>query len=119
MTRTVIESDALLTPGPHTLEFPFDMSGPPRFAQGLGAPGTGRLAVDGVEVASATMDTTAPVMLNFSGMFTCGYHHMEPFGLGYAPAFRFTGRIRRVGIATSATQPLDAAMEREVFLKRQ
>ena len=119
ISESVIEGDAPLTPGAHTLEFSFDMSGSPRFTQGLGAPGTGRLVVDGVEVASATMHTTAPVMLNFSGMFTCGYHHMEPFGLGYAPPFRFTGRIRRVGITTSATRPLDAAMEREVFLKRQ
>ena len=78
-----------------------------------------RLSIDGVEVARAPIETTAPVMLNFSGMFTCGYHHMEPFDLGYQPPFRFTGTIRRVGIVTSGTQPVDSTLEREVFLKRQ
>ena len=108
-----------LAPGHHTVTFSFEMSGPPCFPQGKGAPGVGSLAVDGKQVASALIESTAPVMLNFSGMLTCGYHHMEPFGLGYAPPFRFGGTIRRVGIVTSATQPVDPALEREVFLKRQ
>jgi arylsulfatase A-like enzyme len=119
VAETAIASPERLTAGSHTLSFSFEMTGPPRFSQGKGAPGVGRLSVDGAEVASGPLECTAPVMLNFSGMFTCGYHHMEPFALGYQPPFRFTGTIRRVGIVTSATQLVDRALEREVFLKRQ
>lgn len=119
ITETLIESPAKLAPGAHQVAFSFDVTGKARLAEGKGAPGIGRLSVDAIEVASAALDTTAPVMLNFSGMLTCGYHHMEPFRLGYQPPFRFTGTIRRVSVFTSATQPIDPAMEREVFLKRQ
>ena len=119
VAQTMIEAPDPLVPGRHTVAFAFEMNGAPRFAEGKGAPGIGRLSIDGVEVARAPIETTAPVMLNFSGMFTCGYHHMEPFDLGYQPPFRFTGTIRRVGIVTSGTQPVDSTLEREVFLKRQ
>ncbi len=119
VSQTRIEAPAPLPPGARRLSFSFEMTGPPQFTQGLGAPGIGRLWVDGTEVASAPIDTTAPVMLNFSGMFTCGYHHFEPFDLGYQPPFRFTGTLRRVGIITSGTQAVDADLEREAFLQRQ
>lgn len=120
VSQAVLAAPQALAPGRHRIVFSFVRSGPPRFAEGRGAPGTMRLTVDAQEVAQGALDKTAPVMMNFSGMFTCGYHHMEPFeGLDYRVPYRCTATIHQVAVLTSPAGPIDPALEREVFLKRQ
>ena len=79
---------------------------------------TWRKTRDSKEVASTPLVKTVPVMLNFSGVLTCGYHHAEPFS-GYEPPFRFTGTIRRVDVWVHGSRSIDEALSTEVYLKRQ
>ena len=118
LTETVFEANRMLPAGPCALTFAFEKTAPPDGAKGYGAPGIGRLYIDGEEVASGVLEKTAPVMLNFSGSLTCGYHHAEPFS-GYTPPFRFEGLIRRVDVWSHGTRTVDEALAREVYLKRQ
>ncbi len=118
LAETVLESDQPLPGGSCMLTVSFEMTGKPDIANRHGAPGVVRLYIDRNEVATAVLTRTAPVMLNFSGMLTCGYHPGEPFG-GYEPPFRFTGTVRRVDVWTHGTLPLQEGLATEVYLKRQ
>ena len=118
IAETVFEADRSLPAGSCTLSFAFEKIGAPDSARAYGAPGIGRLFVNSEEVASGRLVKTVPVMLNFSGSLTCGYHHAEPFP-GYEPPFRFTGTIRRVDVYTHGSRSIDEALETEVYLKRQ
>ena len=118
LADTVFESNRTLPVGRCTLTFAFQKAGVPEPAKGFGARGIGRLFVNDEEVVSGALDKTVPVMLNFSGSLTCGYHHAEPFR-GYEPPFYFTDTIRRVDVWTHGTAPIDEALATEVWLKRQ
>ena len=117
--QTIVESPAPLSAGERVIEVAFEKDGPPAPAAGRGCPGRLRLMVDGVEVASVVIAKTAPVMLNFSGTLTCGYHHAEPFDDTYRPPFAFTGKLRKVEVFTHGSARLDEDLLREVSLKRQ
>ena len=85
---------------------------------GIGAPGIGRLFLGEEEVASGPLEKTVPLMLNFSGSLTCGYHHAEPF-FGYELPFHFDGTIRRVDVRTHSNAVIDDALALELYLKSQ
>ena len=116
---TTVTSPQPLAPGRHCVQVAFRMSGGPEFAKGRGAPGVLELHIDDALVAQERIEWTAPVMLNFSGTLTCGYHHMEAFDDSYSAPFRFTGTILEVSVATDEDREIDLAMQREVFMKRQ
>ena len=116
--ETIFEADRLLPLGRCTVTFAFEKNGAPDTARSYGAPGVARLFIDEEVVASGPLIKTAPVMLNFSGSLTCGYHHAEPFA-GYEPPFTFSDKIRRVDVWTHGTAPIDEVLATEVWLKRQ
>ena len=118
LTETVLASDQPLPDAPCTVSVAFTMTGKANTAQRYGAPGTLRMAVDGTEVVSIALVATAPVMLNFSGTLTCGYHPAEPFG-DDRPPFRFTGVIRQVDVWAHGGLPVAEALAAEVAMKRQ
>ncbi|MES2482543.1 MAG: arylsulfatase [Pseudomonadota bacterium] len=117
--ETVVAAEQPLSAGAHVVEAQFTKTGRPTPGSGLGAPGIVRILVDGQEVASAPLVYTAPVMLNFSGSLTCGYHHAEAFGDVYEPPFVFGGRVRQVEVFTHGEAEIDEALLREVWMKRQ
>lgn len=118
VAATVIASDRPMPAGSCTLAVSFEMTGKPDAANRYGAPGVARLFIDQQVVASTALVKTAPVMLDFSGTLTCGYHPAEPFG-GYEPPFRYTGEIRCVDVWTHGSLPVHEALATEVYLKRQ
>ena len=111
-------SDTLLGAGRHQVEFEFHKTGEPDFPRGFGAPGHGILRIDGKEVARGVLDRTAPVMLSFSGMQTCGYHLAEPF-LDYSPPFAFGGVLHRVTVEINNPSPWSKEAALEAFMVRQ
>ncbi|MGE0800613.1 MAG: arylsulfatase [Lautropia sp.] len=119
LRETIVSASDPLAPGRHRISVVFRKQGAPEFAQGRGAPGIVQLLADGTVLAEGRIDPTAPVMLNFSGTLTCGYHHMEPFNDSYTAPFRFNGTIHEVAVATHGERVLDAALAQEVFMKRQ
>ena len=68
-----VSSPDRLTPGPHTIRFEFEPTGPPvELFSGKGVPARSKLYVDGVLVAVAQLPYSVVVLLGFFGM-TCGY----------------------------------------------
>lgn len=81
---TSINANDSVSAGRHIVRFVFEKTGTPDLAAGHGAAGVGSLYVDDQRVAQATIDPTAPAMIN-SGMMTCGYHPAEEFEPHHRP----------------------------------
>ena len=80
-----------------TLRYEFERTGAPDFAAGRGAPGVGRLYVDGTKVAEAEIPVTVPLAFSLSGEGLCaGWDSLSPAVSAYDDEFRFSGKIRRV-----------------------
>ncbi len=118
LSQAVVAAPQALDPGRHEVRVTFTRTGAPAPERGRGAPGDLTLHVDGAPVASASLVDTAAGMLSFTGMLTCGYHPGEPFDTGYAPPFRFNGRIDRVRVRTGGAVVDEATQVRE-FLRQQ
>ena len=83
-----------MAPGRHELVFTFKSDG-----IGLGKGGTGTIAVDGVQAASATFPHTIPFALEASETFDVG----SDTGTGvddedYQTPFAFTGKLNKITI---------------------
>ena len=118
VSQQVIAGLAPLSPGRHLVAFEFRKSGEPDFSAGLGAPGTGTLFVDSQAVSQDDLKNTAPVMLSFSGMQTCGYHLAEPF-LDYQPPFAFAGTLHSVRVDINNASPIPRQVAADAYLARQ
>ena len=117
--RTSIDADGVVPPGRHTVRFVFEKTGTPNLAAGHGAAGVGSLYVDSQRVARATIDPTAPAMINFSGMMTCGYHPAEEFEPHHRAPFAFSGRIMSVVVRTDGAEPIPEEAQVQAYLQTQ
>jgi hypothetical protein len=111
-----VRSSRELAAGEHTLRFEFERTGPPNFAQGRGAPGVGRLFIDGQQVGEMDIPVTVPISFALSGEgLCCGWDSLSPAVSAYQGEFPFTGTIRRVTIdiepAVAAPPPDTAAID--------
>jgi arylsulfatase len=85
--------------GKATLRMEFQMTGPPDFAAGKGAPGTVRLSVNGQPVGEGKIPVTVPLRYAISGDgMCCGKDTGSPVSTDYNGEFPFTGTIRRVTV---------------------
>jgi arylsulfatase A-like enzyme len=90
-------SKGKLEPGKHSLRWEFTVTGPPDLKLGKGAPGTGKLLIDGKEVGAGKVDVTCPIAYGLSGDgLSCGRDTLTPVSADYSDEFRFTGVIHRV-----------------------
>ena len=65
--------------GKATFEFEFQVTGKPDVIHGKGAPGIGRLLINGKTSAKPRIPLTVPVMFRLTGShLTCGYGNGEP-----------------------------------------
>lgn len=97
----------------------FEKSGTPDLAAGHGAAGVGTLFVDDRQVAQGVIDPTAPAMINFSGMVTCGYHPAEEFEAHHRAPFAFGGKIMSVSVRTDGAQPISDKAQTQAYLQQQ
>jgi arylsulfatase len=108
----MLKSSRELTPGEHTLRFEFERTGAPNFAEGRGAPGVGRLFIDGRKAGEMEIPVTVPLAFALSGEgLCCGWDSLTPATSAYQDEFRFTGTIRRVTVDVApgvATPPSDS-----------
>ena len=94
-----LESSSEVPAGQTVLRYEFEVTGPPNFAQGKGAPGTGRLFIDGRKVAEGEIATTTPLSFALSGEgLCCGWDSLSAASSAYNSPFRFTGRIKKVDV---------------------
>lgn len=118
LSETTVTSPERVGPGRHRVRAKFKRSGPPAPERGRGAPGVLKLSIDGRPVASQELEDTAAGMLSFTGMFTCGYHHAEPFNQGYTTPYKFSGTLHWVAVAASGANAA-ADVELEEFFRQQ
>ncbi|MFO0965105.1 MAG: arylsulfatase [Gemmataceae bacterium] len=90
-------ADTAVPEGKATLRWEFTVTGPPDFKVGKGAPGTGKLFVNGKEVGSGEIPVTTPLAYGLSGDgLACGRDTLTPVSADYRAEYVFTGVIRRV-----------------------
>ncbi len=112
--RYVVESDAVVPPGRHTLAM--------RFAARPDLSGRAHLLVDDVEVGTGEIERTTPVRYSITGAgITCGWEQGPPIGPGYAAPFRCTGALHsvRVAVLDDTAPPRDLAAEFDAVMSEQ
>jgi arylsulfatase A-like enzyme len=83
--------------GKLTLSMQFQVTGPPDFKAGKGAPGTATLFVNGKQVGIGKIAVTCPLAYSLSGDgLSCGRDTLTPVSADYHGENAFTGTIRRV-----------------------
>jgi arylsulfatase len=125
LERLKWESPEALPPGRHTVEldFKYDGLGPGTLAfndfSGVGRPGTGTLKVNGKIVATKTMPTTLPMILQWDESFDIGSDTLTGVNdADYKPPFPLTAKLNKLTIKVDRPQlspadieKLDAAMK--------
>jgi arylsulfatase len=85
--------------GKATLRMEFQMTGPPDFKAGKGAPGISKLFINGNLVGEGKIPVTVPLRYAVSGDgLCCGKDTGSPVSNDYTGEFPFTGTIRRVTV---------------------
>jgi arylsulfatase len=110
--RHVIDSDLVLAPGSHLLEYRFTKTGD--------STGTGALLCDGRTVGEGEIARFTPVSFNGTGAgLSCGYELGPAIGEGYDAPFRFTGQLHRVVVDVVDEAPVDPAERFEAIMREQ
>ena len=119
--RTIydIESREAVPSGSHQLRYEFEVKGKPNVADGKGAPGQGRLYIDGKLVGQGDIALTMPLAIGLSGGIACGIHLGAPVTPKFKPPYAFTGTIRAVNADVSGDLARDREAEMRMALARQ
>jgi arylsulfatase A-like enzyme len=89
--------------GKASLRWEFQPTAPPDFKKGTGAPGVGKLFVNGKLVGTGKIERTCPIAYGLSGDgLSCGRDTLTPVSADYKGENAFTGRIRRVIVEVQA-----------------
>ncbi len=105
--------------GRHAFSFEFAPTGEPRPREGVGAPGTITLFVDGEPVGSGELPVTVPIMLGLASGVCIGSDAGAPVIESYQPPFAFTGTLQRVVYDVSGAHVVDHEAEIRAALARQ
>jgi len=108
----VVDSDEVLTPGPHAVGMAFHTDGDFR--------GRATLVVDGQVVGDGEIDRVTPVRHSITGGgITCGWEQGPSVGPDYTAPFPFTGTLRRVVVDVSGAPYRDLQAEFEAIMSEQ
>ena len=103
-----IDAKEALPEGNVTVMYEFEVTGKPDVRQGNGAPGTGKLFVNGKQVGDVDMDVTVPILFSAEGL-TIGSDYGDTVDSeGYRPPFKFTGTVNSVAYDLSGEAIHDA-----------
>jgi arylsulfatase A-like enzyme len=110
-------SEDKMPEGKLTLSMQFQVTGPPDFKAGKGAPGTATLFVNGKQVGIGKIAVTCPLAYSLSGDgLSCGRDTLTPVSADYhgRGEFVFSGTIRRVIVDVGNDQkPMPKLPERD------
>ena len=114
-----ISSNQPLPEGDVTIQYGFEVTGDTDFPNGLGAPGTGILAVNGQKVGTVDIDKTTPFIFCIEGL-SIGYDYGDTVDHeSYRDSFPFTGTVRKVTYDVSGDAIHDAEAVARRLLGRQ
>jgi arylsulfatase len=114
-----VESETALPEGHHELRFEFELTGRPDIQHGKGAPGRGKLYVDGKLAGQADIPLTMPLCLGLGGGIACGADTGAAASPDYNPPFTFTGTLHSVTVDVSGELIKDAESEMRLVMARQ
>jgi arylsulfatase A-like enzyme len=106
-----VESTVEVPEGRHELGFEFEPTGRPDVAHGKGAPGRGRLFIDGKLVGEGDIAPTIPLVLSLGEGLCVGRDPASAVSSLYAPPFAFTGTITKVTVDVSGKMSQDTEDE--------
>lgn len=101
------------------LSYEFDVTGPPDIQNGRGAPGRGRLFIDGALAAERDIPVTVPVIFELGGGVEVGRDGGSPVSSEYEPPFEFAGRIHSVIVEVRGAGAQDPAAEAAAEIRGQ
>jgi arylsulfatase len=105
--------------GDVTILYEFEVTGKPDIRNGKGAPGTGKLFVNGEQLGEVDIDVTVPLIFSVEGL-SCGWDYGDSVDHeGYIPPFRFTGTVKRVTFDLSGDAIEDAEAEMRRAMAKQ
>jgi arylsulfatase len=109
-----ITSDSAVPEGDVSIVYEFEVTGEPDIRSGRGAPGTGKLFINGQQVGQVDMDVTVPLIFSAEGISVGRDYGDSVDHEAYKPPFRFTGTVKRVSydLSGEAIQDAEAAMRR-------
>ncbi|WP_223642744.1 arylsulfatase [Corallococcus sp. EGB] len=114
-----IESAVEVPQGHSTLQFEFEPTGKPDLKVGRGAPGRGRLYINGDLVAQSPIDATMPLAISLGDGLTCGRDESSSVSQRYRAPFEFTGTLYEVTVDVSGQYVRDTKTEQKVALAKQ
>ncbi|MCC7422655.1 MAG: arylsulfatase [Planctomycetaceae bacterium] len=111
LNRIKWEGSEALSPGKHTVEFDFQYEGKGigtllyNSFSGLARPGQGSLKVDGMPVATKTMERTLPMILQWDEAFDIGSDTLTGVNdADYQPPFALTAKLNKLTIRVDRPQ---------------
>jgi hypothetical protein len=97
--------------GDVTVLYEFEVTGEPELRSGKGAPGTGKLFVNGAQVGAVDMDVTVPFIFSAEGLSVGSDYGDSVDHEHYRTTFPFTGTVKQVAYDLSGTAIQDAEAE--------
>jgi arylsulfatase len=114
-----INSKTKVPEGDVTVTYEFEVTGKPDIRKGNGAPGTGKLFVNGKQVGKVDMDVTVPLIFSIEGM-SVGWDYGDSVDhKNYKPPFKFTGTVKSVSFDISGDAIKDAEAETRHAMSKQ
>ncbi len=115
-----LESAVEVPMGPSELRFEFLLTGAPDLPAGRGAPGQGRLFINGDLVARSDIPETMPLVISLGEGLTCGRDENSAVSQRYSPPFAFRGgTLVEVVVDVSGEHLHDPATEMSTVMARQ
>ena len=114
-----VESNVPVPVGRHKLGFQFEVTGKPDISKGRGAPGIGRLYIDGEVAGELDMPLTMPLAFGLAGGIVCGADTGSPVWNKYKPPFKFTGTLYSATVDVSGELIKDEEHAFKVMMARQ
>lgn len=105
--------------GRHRLAFIFEVTGQADIRHGKGAPGIGKLFIDGEPVGQGEIPLTMPLSLGLGGGFAIGRDDAAQVIPTYPPGFPFTGKLYTVTVDVSGSLTEDPEMAMRMVMAHQ
>jgi len=114
-----VESERDVSEGRHQLRYEFEVTGEPDFGEGKGAPGHGRLFVDGKLAGHIEIPVTIPFTMGITGGLNVGAFPGAPIVPEFVVPFAFTGTIHSVTVDVGGDLLIDNEAELRIAMARQ